>query len=478
MKEKNIFMNKTIKLLTIILLYYIVGSKNLFLYVLSLSLYEVLTSFFHNLSFKERLDEISKNTIKSKIYKLTVIGISSISMLYLIISIIVSDIINILLGIHNILLVFIFMGISTIVSPLVKVTAQYYESINNNPKYQRIINIYYIFDNLLLLIIGLFVFRIFNVKDNLATSLLYLSKIISGGLMISFMHMVNKNKKILDDNSSKISYYHELKYVFTNNSHRKMVEVIKKCYYYMSIIILYLILSSRYGYKGNEIAKIITFVYFYALNIMEYLIYIVKFINKSLPTRLNPVNRIYSNFKIMISLVIFFAIISPITCKLLFYDASYAPYLAMINILAIFVLLYDITYETVKNKKVIYISLIIGIISKLILVIPLIDSFYRIGYNLVYGDIISTSIGMFLSIVVNYIYIVNTTHNTEKYFDKVLKILFDNIVFCIILVLIQFVIPMKTDNYFRTLGLLWLYLIFIFIILKIKSIKLKMKKRG
>ena len=478
MKEKNIFMNKTIKLLTIILLYYIVGSKNLFLYVLSLSLYEVLTAFTHNLSFKERLSEISNNNAKYKIYKLTLIGIVSLSMGYLILSILISDVINILLNIHNILLVFIFMGLSTVVSPLVKTIAIYYENINNNPKYQKIINMYYIFDNLLLLIIGLIVFRAFNIKDNIATSLLYLSKMISGGLMIGLILLINKGKKHPENHSEKINYYHELKKIFADNNHQKMIEIIKKSYYYISIIILYLILDSRYGYKGEEIAKIITFVYFYAINIMEYLVYIVKFINRSLPANLTPIKRIYSNFKIMLSLVIFFAIISPITCKLLFYDSSYAVYLAMINILAIFVLLYDITYEIIKNKKVIYLSLIVGIISKLILIIPLINSFYRIGYNLVYGDVISTSIGMFLSIVVNYIYIINTTHTNEKYFDKVLKILFDNIVFCIILVLIQFVIPMKTDNYFRTLGLLWLYLIFIFIILKIKSIKLKMKKRG
>ena len=478
MKEKNIFINKTVKILTIILLYYIVGSKNLFLYVLSLSLYEVLTAFFHNLSFKERLTKTTDNALKNKLYKLTIVGIISISMSYLILSIIVSDVINILLNIENILLVFTFMGFSTVVSPLVKTTTEYYENINNNPKYQKIIKLYYLFDNLLLLIIALIVFRVLDIKENIAVSLLYFSKIISGGSMISLMFLINKGKNNYTTSNKKISYYHEIKEIFASDCHKKMIEIIKKSYYYISIIVLYLILSSRYGYKGDEIAKIITFVYFYAINIMEYLVYIVKFINKSLPTRLNPVNRIYSNFKIMISLVIFFAIISPITCKLLFCDSSYAVYLAMVNILAIFVLLYDITYEIVKNQKTIYISLIIGIISKLILVIPLINSFYRIGYNLVYGDILSTSIGMFLSIAVNYIYIVNTTHNEEKYFDKVLKILFDNIVFCIILVLVQFIIPMKTDNYLKTLGLLWLYLVFIFIILKIKSIKLKMKKRG
>ena len=478
MKEKNIFMNKTIKLLTIILLYYIVGSKNLFLYVLSLSLYEILTTSFNHLSFKERLNKMDSLTEKNKLYHVTIIGIVIISMIYLVVSIVISDVINILLGINNLLLTFIFMGLSTVVSPLVKVVTDYYENINKNTKYQKIINIYYIFDNILLLIIGLFVFRFFNVKVNIAASLLYLSKIISGVLVILFMHSVNKGKNNRTNDLEKIKYFYELKEVFVNDSHKKIIVAIKKSYYYISIIILYLILSTRYGYKGDEIEKIITFTYFYALNIIEYLVYIVKLINKNLPVKLTPLNRIYSNFKIMLSLVIFFGIISPITCKLLFYSDSYAVYLAMMNIMAIFLLLYDITYESVKNKNVIYVSLIIGIISKLILVIPLINSFYRMGYNLVYGDVLSTVIGMFFSIIVNYIYIVNTTHSDEKYFDKVLKILFDNIVFCIILVLVQFIIPMNTDNYVKTLGLLWLYLICVYIVIKIKSIKLRKKKRG
>ena len=478
MREKNIFMNKTIKLLTIILLYYIVGSKNLFLYVLSLSLYEILTTSFNHLSFKERLNEMNNLQEKGKLYHVTIVGIVVMSMIYLLLSIIISDVINILLGINNILLPFIFMGMSTLVSPLVKVVTDYYENVNKNTKYQKIINVYYILDNILLLIIGLLVFRVCNLDNNISASLLYFAKIISGSSIILFIHSINKGKNNYKNDLERINYFHEIKEVFVSDGYKRIIVTIKKSYYYVSIIILYLVLSTRYGYKSDEIERIITFVYFYALNIIEYLVYIVKFVNKNLPIKITPLNRIYSNFKIMLSLVIFFGIISPITCKLLFYNDSYAVYLAMMNMMAIFMLLYDITFDSIKNKKVIYISLIVGFIGKLVLIIPLINSFYRMGYNLVYGDVLSTIIGMFLSIVVNYIYIVNTTHSHEKYFDKVLKILFDNIVFCIILVLVQFIIPMNTDNYFRTLGLLWLYLIFVYGVIKIKSIRLRRKKRG
>ena len=478
MKEKNIFINKTIKLLTIILLYYIVGSKNLFLYVLSLSLYEILTTAFNHLSFRERLNRMTDIREKNKLYHVTIVGIFVISMVYLLVSIIISDVINILLGIDNILLLFMFMALSTWVSPLVKVMVDYYENINKNRRYQKFITIYYALDNILFLIIALFVFRFFNISANWAATLLYLSKIISGFLIIIFIRSINMDKRKYNYEMDKINYYHEMKEVFVNDNYKKIIVTIKKSYYYISIIVLYLILSTRYGYKSDEIERIITFVYFYALNIVLYLVYIVKFINMRLPIKLTVLNKIYSNFKIMLSLVIFLGIISPITCKLLFYDDSYAIYLTMMNIMAIFLLLYDITYENIKNKKVICISLIIGLISKLILIIPLINSFYRMGYNLVYGDVLSTSIGMFLTITVNYIYIVNTTHSNEKYFEKVLKILFDNIVFCIILVLVQFIIPMNTDSYFKTLGLLWIYLLCVYAVVKVKSIRLRRKKRG
>jgi len=478
MREKDIFIVKTVKLLSIILLYYIVGTKNLFLYVLSLSLYEILSSFFCHISFKERLSKLENNCDKYKIYRFTIAGICIISSIFLLLGIVVSDIISILLNISDILLIFIFMGISVAILPLVKVTSEYYENINKNIKYQKLINLYYLFDNILLLIISLLVFRLFNVKESVAVSLLYLSKIISGLLILGFIYLINRGRDNSGGYSKKVNYYYELKKIFFSNNTKKIIRIVKNSYYYISIIVLYIILSTRYNYMAYEIGNILSFVYFYALSIIQYLVYIVKYINDNLPSKITIINKIYSNFRIMLSLIIFFGIISPIICKLLFNNSDYAIYLSMVNMMAIFVLLYDIVYENVNNKKVIYVSLIIGIISKLVLIVPLINSFYRMGYNLIYGDILSTIIGMFLSIAVNYIYIVNTNVSSEKYFEKFLKILFDNIVFCIVLVLIQFIIPMNTDNYFKALGLLWLYLLCIYVVIKIKHIKLRGKKRG
>ena len=252
-----------------------------------------------------------------------------------------------------------------------------------------------------------------------------------------------------------------------------MIDIIKNSYYYISIIILYIILSTRYHYQIDEIEKIITFIYFYAFGIIHYLIYLAKSVTNKLPKDALVTDKLYQSFKMMLTITIIFGMISPLTCKVIFNDPSKSIYLTMINFLAIFILLYDMTYENIKNKKMIYISLLIGLIIKIILIVPLINSFYRMGYSLIYGDILSTIIGMFISIIINYIYLRNINKNNDNYFEKILNILYENIILTIILIIVQFVIPMDTNNYFKSLCLIIIYLI-----ISIAFIKIKNKKRG
>ena len=114
---------------------------------------------------------------------------------------------------------------------------------------------------------------------------------------------------------------------------------------------------------------------------------------------------------------------------------------------------------------------------KIILIIPLINAFYRTGYNLLYGDILSTIIAMFTSIIINYIHLRSNNKSTEKYFEKILSILYDNIILAIILIIIQFIIPMDTTDYLKTLGILIIYLVISLIYIFVNN-KLKNKKKG
>lgn len=471
--KKSRLIIETIKLFTLIILYYIVGSKSIFLYVLSLSLYNIFTSCFNHITLSNTLKKLSSIQNKQKMYQYTLLTISIISLLFLLLGICISDIINILLNINNILPVFIMMGLSIITKPLVKLTTEYIESINYNKKYSIFENIYYILDNLLLLIVAIFTFRVFKVNINVAVSLLYLSKIISAIIVIVLLYLTNNQKHKLNQPIEKINYQKEIKKILVKDSYKSLTSIIKNCYYYISIIILYLVLSTRYEYATALIEKNISFIYLYAMGIINYIIYIIDSFNKTLPNNISINSKIYNNFKIMLPLTIIFSVISPLSCKIIFNNPNYSIYLSMVNFMAIFILLYDLTYENIINKKIMHITLFSGIITKALLIIPLINSFYRMGYNLVYGDIISTIIGMFLSVIINYIYLKKVNKTKENYFEKVLDILYNNILLTIILILLQFIIQVDPESYFKSIGISIIY-----IVISIAFLSLKKKRRG
>ena len=474
MQERKRFILNTLNLIWFIILYYIIGNKSIFLYVLSLSLYNIFLSCFNHISIKESFKKIITTKSKEKIFKYLLLIITVISFLFVLLSILISDITSLFLKINNILPIFILMGITIINKPLIRLLTEYLENVKNNHKYLNIITIYEIIEKILLLLFALFSFRIFKLNIISSISLMYFSKIVSLLIIIYFIYRIrNIGKYNYTIGEDKINYKKEIKKILTNNSHKSMIDMVKNSYYYISIIILYIILSTRYHYQIDGIEKIIIFIYFYAFGIINYLIYLAKSVTKRLPEDALITDKLYQSFQMMLTIAIIFGIISPLTCKVIFNDPNKSIYLTMINFLAIFILLYDTTYENIKNKKMIYISLFIGLIIKIILIVPLINSFYRMGYSLIYGDILSTAIGMFISIIINYIYIRNSNKKNDNYFEKILNILYENIILTIILIIVQFIIPMDTKNYFKSLGLIIIYLI-----ISIAFIKIKNKKRG
>lgn len=474
MQERKRFISNTLNLIWFIILYYIVGSKSIFLYVLSMSLYTIFASCFNHISLKESYRKIITTKSKEKIFKYLLLIITVISFLFLLLSILISDLTSIFLKINNTLPIFILMGITIINKPLIRLLAEYLESVKSNHKYLSLITIYEIIEKILLLIFALFSFRIFKLNIISSISLMYFSKTVSLLIMIYFIYRTrNIGKKNYTLGEDKIKYKKEIKKILTNNSHKSMIDMVKNSYYYISIIVLYIILSTRYHYQIDDIEKIITFIYFYAFGIINYLVYLAKSVTEKLPKDILVTDKLYQSFQMMLTIAIIFGIISPLTCKVIFNDPSKSIYLTMINFLAIFILLYDTTYENIKNKKMIYISLFIGLIIKIILIVPLINSFYRMGYSLIYGDILSTAIAMFISIIINYIYLRNINKKSDNYFEKILNILYENIILTIILIVVQFIIPMDTKHYFKSLGLIIIYLT-----ISIAFIIIKNKKRG
>ena len=470
MKEKRVFALNTFNIIYMIILYYIVGSKSLFLYILSLSLYNIFIASFDHISIKDSLKSLKNDYTKYTLWKYLLLVIGVISLIFLLLSILFSDTISLILKIDNIMPIFIMEGLVIIVKPFIKLLAEYLENIKNNSNYLKLVTLYDVLDKILLLVIALLVFRVFKVSDIARISIFYLSKVFSGLLIVGYLFIIKKYRfKYREIVSEKINYKKTVKNILAYNSYQSITKIVKNSYYYISIIVLYIALSTRYNYSINDLEKIITFIYLYLLEFRNYFMYLTKEITKEKSGLL----RLYNCFKVMLTIAIIMGIISPLVCKVIFNSPEKAIYFSMSNFLALFILLYDFTYEDIKNKVVTYISLSVGLIVKIILIIPLINSFYRMGYNLVYGDIVSTIIGMFISIVINYIYLRNKSKVREKYFERILDILYDNILLAIILILMQFIVPIDTTSYIKSVGLILIY-----VIVSLTFINVRNKKRG
>lgn len=474
MRDKKINI-KLLGLITIIILYYISGSKSMFLYASTLSLYNIFISCFNHITLKETFKKIEYNYSRNKILKYTTINIVIISLLFILLSIFISDAINIFLKIENTFLPYLIMSLSIITEPIIKVLSEYLESYKKTNLSSNILNIYYILEMITFIIISIITLKFTNLPIYMSISLLYLSKIFSflvvGTLIYAKIKKLKLNLIKLRE-EKQISYKKEIKEILINNNHISLINLIKNSYYYISLIVLYAILATRYSYRIDIIEKDLTFIYLYGIYILNFIVDIVTTITKNTNKKEKIINYIYISFKNIITVAIIFGVTSPLISKIIFNDNTNSIYLVMITLLSIFIVLYNITFENIKSKKIIYISLISGIVCKLVSIIPLVNAFYRMGYNLVYGDIISTIIGISISVIINYICI-KLKNKKEKTLEKILVALYESVLLCIILVLLQFIIPIKTDGYIKTLFTLTIY-----IFVSIMFINLKKKKRG
>lgn len=468
-KSKKI---QLLELLSIILFYFIVGNNNIYVFVVSFCLYKVFSAFFSNITILNKIKKYNSNYSKYKLFKLVSLIISVISLLFLLGSIFVSDLTQNFLNIHDSFLVFLFMGLSVLVEPLIKIFAEYLLSYKLNKISNYLVNGYYYLEIVLFLIISFICFRLFNINNILAMSFLYLSKIISGLVIITLSYLIirNKNKKLVNKNIN-VNYKKDIKDIFTSNINNSSKLIIKNSFYYISVIVIYIVLSSRYSYASDDISKIITFIYFFLISIVDILINNIILLVKSINKDKNIMDMILILFDKLLSLTVIFGVVSPLVCRIIFNSSEYSIYLLMVNLMIMFIGLFNITFDSIKNNKIIYLSLIISLVTKVILILPLIDSFYRMGYNLIYGDIFSTIIGFSFGIVINYIYLKNR-NSGYKCFDKILKSMYENIILCIILVIMQFIVPIKTDSYFYSILLLIIYLFVSIMFLNFK------KKRG
>ena len=113
----------------------------------------------------------------------------------------------------------------------------------------------------------------------------------------------------------------------------------------------------------------------------------------------------------------------------------------------------------VNNNKINKISLLSGLIIKLIFEIPLINANYRMGYNLSFGGILSIIIGMTISIIISIIFINKKLKiNILDNFNNILNIIYQNIILCLILILFTLIVKVDTQGIISSILVIIFYI--------------------
>ena len=173
-------------------------------------------------------------------------------------------------------------------------------------------------------------------------------------------------------------------------------------------------------------------------------------------------NYIIKIFKLVLTVILFLSIISDALWTFIFNnDNGYI--LFIISNLSLFYITYCIIikiYIGIINEKKIYPILLVGISLKCLLLVPLIKTLYRLGYNLLYGEMLSSIIAYFVVIILLLICGSGKIKvDFIKKFDKILNAVYYNIIYCVILLSFSLIVPLKVESRLEGLKVIIIYLI-------------------
>ena len=203
-------------------------------------------------------------------------------------------------------------------------------------------------------------------------------------------------------------------------------------------------LFNNYKYSVSETYQIFGFIIF----ITGIIIYILES---------KKYKDISSRIKKSIELVLFIGLPIIVILSILsnniwtfFYGGSnygptmYAYYVFLLFFYLLFILSTKNIYE-LKNYKLIYISLLLGLLANGLLKLPLMYGFYLMGLPAFYGAITSIFIGYLVPIIIFLIYINNKYKvNYENSIKTIIDIFIAVIIMAIVLIALKFIISFRT----------------------------------
>lgn len=467
--------------LLMIFLFYFTKDSNMLLFTMSFSMFIIFSSLFSSTSIKDKINKFNNNKYyysSNRVFKYTIIFISIIILMLMLISYLFSLLINI----KGISLVNICMCIYLYTNVIMKIEGEYINS--------KIIDIYKVINIILVFISIILLYKVFHFDNYINICILYLINIINFIFfnIMFYIFIFRKNKYIKKREENKINYIKEVKDCLITNKINTIFNIIKSSYIYFSIVILYFILINKYNYSYDTIGNYITSIYLYGMSVIYFIYKIInniyidsfnelknKIINRNEYNIYNFINKIIN---VTISLMVLLIIISKPINNILF-NGSTINIILDVSYLLFFYIFYEviININMICNKeKNVIIILLIGLAISLITSIPIINSSYRMGYNLVSGSIMSIILGITISTIIGIILIRNKLKlSLLDNFNNILNIIYSNIIYTLILVLFTFIVKVDIDKIFNSI-LVIIFYIFISIVFYIIKKKLINKR--
>ena len=330
----------------------------------------------------------------------------------------------------------------------------------------------YVFLSLFLILnfIYIYISYAFNILNDSLLTLFYLMQIISFLLSVLFICFFKKIKNLFYLNVNDLRKY---KINFGNNDSNLYFYTLNIFNFYSSILLVYYILVNKFYYSFEQISNLYKECYINSLAIIILVSFFVYYIfiknnNKSIE------RQILNLFKISLPISIFISILSKPLFLLIYNSGKYYFLMFMIwfiLIISLYILL--IKYATSKiNIKLINIVVLLGVIFKIILIYPLIGAVYRMGYNLIYGDILANMISYMVVIILLVVLLKKKRAiSLKKYFDLLLTILYNNIIYSLILILLTLFIDIDVKTRFNAVIVILIYLLVSIIFAFLKKIK-------
>ena len=458
-----------IKFIYILLIFYLTKEINILPLVVSFCMHMLYSGVFSTTSVKDMISNYHINKkygMRDRIIKYSILSINVVGVLLIILAYHMGNILNI--GYLNI--INIFMTISVISNTILKIIKEYLEVVGYKKLSNSLLDIYNVLVYITGIIVNILLFKVFKLDYYINFSILYLINTIIFILFAILIYIlifknIEKNKLL-----KKEKITNKINKILITNIPLTIYNIINGTYVYVSIIILYYVLSNKYNYSYDRVGVLISNTYFYGLIILYYITVLVnKYLNidyKNIKNNFN--NNVNKIIKVSLNLTILLIIISKPLSNI-FINNNYnilSNILPLVFFYVIYNFMINININYIKESNTIII-LIIGLIVKVLFEIPLINTLYRMGYSLILGSTISSIFGLVVSSIISIIFIKNKFKlNLLDNFNNILNIIYECIIYTLVVVLFTLVIKIDTVDVMDSI-LIVVFYIFITIIFHI-----------